>query len=558
MAAFLLLLSHGVLLMDHEPREVCNMKEILLLARNRFSRSLMRKALTMFFVLASSFALNAMPSDFYIHDQQYRFAHSDSRCSVQKLCYATTVLGEDNLDYSMNFVEFNDKGELFEQGELDAAIKQLNDARQNDGTVIVFIYIHGWHNNAGSRDQGKSQHNCGDNLYTGDVAKFENCGLKKIAETSRPTTPGKAPRVVGIYLAWHGTDFTLLPLIVPYYVPSYIFRRHYALTVGRTGMEPALRQILDVIRDHRKSYFVIAMGHSFGARALENADLVLDPKNTNPPKGLQVAKNPRQAENQPQEQPPLRPQLQPVSQAQPQLQPPPEPALEPRIEARPELQLQPPLGLLPSAELPIDLVFYVNAATSRYRTIRTVHDWDKQCKQSPSTEGCKEDPLYYAVSSRADVLTAIVMPIANFVFPAWTTDHLHLISAANTPWTQTHSIPERIPAPPQQLPANAFCFVTHDGHKNYLYEVKPKTSQPTIGFWLMNSDHWYTAVEGILHKIPALRKMVRHDWIISAHGDVWNGATFSMVHALIDEQSHGTKGALTCYGQTQGMQFAMH
>lgn len=533
------------------------MKETLSPARSRFSQCLMRKALMIFFVLASSLSLNAMPPDFYTHDQQYRFAPSDPRCSVQKLCYATTVLGKENRDYSINFVEFDDKGELFEQGELDAAIKQLNDARQNEGPVIVFIYVHGWHNNAGSRDQGKSQHNCGDNLYIGDVSKFENCGLKKIAETSPATTPGKAPRVVGIYLAWHGTDFTLLPLIVPYYVPSYIFRRHHALTVGRTGMEPALRQILEVIRENRKAYFVIAMGHSFGARALENADLVLDPVLPKPTGRVKVAKNPRQAANQPQQEPPLQPE--PQDQPQPQPRPPLalQPQLEPRLEARPELQLQPPIGLLPSAELPIDLVFYVNAATSRYRTIRTVHDWDKQCKQSPSTEGCKEDPLYYAVSSRADVLTAIVMPIANFVFPAWTTDHLHLISAANTPWTQTHSIPERIPAPPQQLPPNAFCFVTHGGGKDYLYEVKPKTNQAKIRFWLMNSDHWYTAVEGILHKIPALRKMVRHDWIISAHGDVWNGATFSMVHALIDEQRSGSKGALTCYGQTQGMQFSM-
>jgi hypothetical protein len=98
--------------------------------------------------------------------------------------------------------------------------------------------------------------------------------------------------------------------------------------------------------------------------------------------------------------------------------------------------------------LPVDLVFYANAATSHADTIRTQKSWDVTCKR-PDTPGCKNDPLYFAVSSRADILTAVVMPVANLIampvgFVLRGTSYsngYHLIAAANTPWMQTHEIP---------------------------------------------------------------------------------------------------------------------
>jgi len=80
--------------------------------------------------------------------------------------------------------------------------------------------------------------------------------------------------------------------------------------------------------------------------------------------------------------------------------------------------------------------FYVNAATSHSISLKTIKDWKEKCGSSSRPVGCDKDPLYLAVSSRADLLTAIVMPIANIVLFSPHTDQYHLISAANTPWLQ--------------------------------------------------------------------------------------------------------------------------
>jgi hypothetical protein len=532
----------------------------------------------------STSALAAAFPQLYIPDQRYRFSDPDDRCVRQQLCYSNPERGKGDNRYSLNFVEFNDKGNLFDAAELNAALTQLVDARNAGQHVIVFIYIHGWHNNAGERKNDPKKKNCSDNLYDGDVAKFENCGLQKIANLY-PSNPGaKAPRIVGIYLAWHGEDFTPWALLIPYYVPSYIFRRHSAYKVGQTGMERALEEICSVIKQDRSSYFVVAMGHSFGARALENADVMLDPAypqfgqfsgsnaTNDPPLSYPALQMPVFPE------PPTPTSLslrKEVSQTSAQI---------PLIPTRPsmislelpavtssgsirEAQLispQIPLGPLPSRELPIDLVFYVNAATSRYRTMKTVSDWNayRNAHCSPKAGvilaiGCDQDPLYFAVSSRADILTALVMPVANLVFPDWSTDRWHIISAANTPWMQTHSIPKRIESVPDTLNPDAFCFQTKDHNGAfYRYVVDPKDHKTPTPFWIMNSDHRYATLEGMLHKIPLFRRIVRDDWVISAHGDVWNRSVFSMVYALIETKNAPTAN-VTCYEDTRGKQLLM-
>lgn len=554
------------------------MKERLFPAQGHFPRCFRAHALFMLLgALIPSWAIAAKLPQVYVRDQQYRFSAADPRCQDRQLqlCYSKTEIADNPHNYSLNFIEFRDSGKLWDSAELDAALKQLDLARQNKERVIVFIYIHGWHNNAGDRDQGKGKRDCGENLYIGDVAKFEHCGLEKIAKIE-PTTPGAAPRVVGIYLAWHGTDFTLFPLLVPYYVPSYIFRRHSAYKVGQTGMERVLEQILGVIQQHRSSYFVVAMGHSFGARALENADIMLDPAY---PQFKQFSQS-KTTDAVPLSQPRLATSSSlesvtpaslslteeaPGTSVQIPLVPPRAALISAELRTKTvsglgeEAQLrtpQAPLGPLPSSELPVDLVFYVNAATSRNRTIKTVSDWDaylnSHCSSESQEVGCGQDPLYFAVSSRADILTALVMPIANVVFPDWSTDRWHIISAANTPWMQTHSIPTLIQNIPPTLDKDAFCFQTIGPNGTYYrYVVDPKDHKTPTPFWIMNSDHRYAALEGMLHKIPLLRGAVRHDWVISAHGDVWNRSVFSMIYALIETKTTYTANA-TCYEDTKG------
>lgn len=441
---------------------------------------------------------------FYVRQEQYRFDETDSRCSEQHLCSYEMHPGSGGHDYSLNFVEFKDDGDPFDDRQLAAARDQVRAARSNGQQATIFIYIHGWHNNAQERSQSKTA-DCSDNLYDGDVAKFRNCGLKVFADNSPPATPGAPPRVVGIYLAWHGTDFGWPPF---YYVPSYPFRRHYARNVGQTGMARALRSIFAVIQEQRDSYFVMAMGHSFGARVLEAADEVVDPKY-------------------------------------------PEAGIVSKIRSGAE----PLVSKSAVPRLPVDMFFYVNAATSNFISLKTIRDWREKCASPSPPVGCGQNPLYLAVSSRADILTAIVMPIANIVFFSPLTDGFHIIAAANTPWIQTHKIPRTTEKPTSDvLPANAFCFtVPASETENVYYEVDPKSGRTPAMFWAMNSDHWIASLEGMLHKIPLFRSLIAYRWVISSHGDVWNTGVFNMVRAVIEtEQTRALGGPVTCGQRTEG------
>jgi hypothetical protein len=462
---------------------------------------------------------------FYVFDKQHRFPNGNVHCpngfnvsgEIEHLCSSEPSHGYGDHDFSLNFIEFRDSGEPFDPTQLPAALAQLRDAgAKNSGKTIVFIYIHGWHNGADERPQADSA-DCGAHLYDGDVAKFRNCGLKVIAANYPPSSSGAPPRVVGIYLAWHGTDFGWPPFS---YVPSYPIRRGFARHVGLKGMAEALESIFSTIQENRDSYFVIAMGHSFGARVLEAADEFKHPSGEGDhPAG--------------EEKPPAA-----------------------GIMTKVRLHVSSPAyNQKKDDKLPVDLIFYVNAATSHFISRRTIAEWGAACKKDTSTPGCGPRPLYLAVSSRADVLTAIVMPIANIAFFWFPTDRYHIISAANTPWMQTHSIPRKVDGS-ESLPEYAFCFaIPTSPTQNDFYEVDPKKGRVPAIFWDMNTDHWDASLLEILHVIPGLRQMTNRHWVISSHGDVWNTGVFNMVYAVIDsERARADQEQVTCGPQRTNSQ----
>lgn len=453
---------------------------------------------------------------FYTRQQRYRFGPADPRCSVQKHCNLEIPKSG---DYSLNFIEFKDDGTPYE-GQTDAALDQLYAAlNANDGNVLVFIYIHGWHNSAEERTQKKDR-DCAQRLYTGDVDKFRYCGLEILAKNppnllNSSHEPAAAPRIVGIYLAWHGWDFGWPPLV---WVPSYYLRMPKARSIGLSGMNTALDRIFKAIdaypKNPNKPHLTIAMGHSFGARALEAALDGLPKGSASPSRKRGILQQYREKESRPR-------------------------ASNSRLGPDP---------------LPVDLVFYVNAATSNADTIRTQNSWDSTCKPDgdrvrdphPDIKGCKDDPLYFVVSSRADILTAVVMPVANLIaMPvgfalrgANYSNGYHLISAANTPWMQTHEIPVHEVTPSANAPVEGFCFVVPaKDEPDFTYVVEPKPRRAPYKFWVMNSDHWSASLLGFAHKTHLFHKTVQRRWIISSHGDVWNTGVFNMVRSVIDTQT---------------------
>jgi len=432
-------------------------------------------------------------AQFYIRDQQYRFQADQPECREYGFCAYEEHRFGDHHDFSLNFIEVKGDGTFFDQRQLDSALDQIEKASFKDPATgeprqkpLVFIYIHGWHNNAEERENSASA--ACPNL-TGDVAKFRDCGLPILA-SDYPTKEGAPPAVVGIYLAWHGTDFTPAG-VVTYIVPSYMLRRYAANHVGQTGMCNAVGQILDKAKDRQK-YVVALMGHSFGARVLENALQVIAP-------------NGKCADN------PLMRYRQRIAKITGQ---PDTPALSPDVV---------------NATAPADLIFYINAAAPNTFTRKTINAWNSSCPKGGVTDYaiCSANPFYVSVTSHTDFATGLVMPIANIAFFWWPVSlkppnfEITPLSAANTPWMHTHHDPKDLkahPCPPAK--PNAVCFpvqIASKGPSVYIenYDIEPLRDKKYL-FWIMNLGHYFSR----------------------NHGDVWNPKIFSMVHALLQHNDN--------------------
>ena len=409
----------------------------------------------------------SLHAQFLVKDQEYRCPPSAESCNsphhLSSVEERTTTKGN---RFTINFVEYNDKGELWNKQELSDALAQVRSARA-DGSqnVLVMVYIHGWQNNADDVP-GSCQ----------DVCKFRDTLLVTLADEQAES--GKPLKVVGIYLAWRGLSFTVEPFK---HIVSYWPRRGVARHVGQTGMYDALTQIEHVIAEKRQNYVLVLAGHSFGARVLENAADTSDRRHI----GFMLdymAKERTLANQQ---------QIKSVD------------AFSEESRAL-------------NTNLPADLIFYVNAATASTVTRRTIRDIRQTCQDTPSAPICGADPFYLAVTSHADLPTGIIMPIANLVFPALTSDALHLISAANTPSLHTHADPAPINECPQVQGPNV-CFTVAKGPPSVKKSVDRIPGKEQIPgkkadpFWIFN---------------------VGKD-VSDSHGDVWNAAVTDLVTQVI-------------------------
>src|SRR5271154_4265301 len=88
--------------------------------------------------------------------------------------------------YKLAFIEFGDQGSALDTSQRAAALEVIHKSER----PLLFVYIHGWQNNANS----------------GDVCRFEHF----IDTVSRfPEVTGRKLNVIGVYIAWRGKDITL-------------------------------------------------------------------------------------------------------------------------------------------------------------------------------------------------------------------------------------------------------------------------------------------------------------------------------------------------------------
>ena len=163
---------------------------------------------------------------------------------------------ESNRLYSLAFVEFNDKGELWAKDQVDQALKAIDHADEiSKHHAVVVTFIHGWKNNARQTNNNVHDFRVQLNRIAADVCKDDknDCG------------------VVGIYLAWSGDsisrDWNTLRTL------TYFDRRNTAAKVASMPIGDALFSIMKRAKDGpgRASNLSVVVGHSFGGLILEYA-----------------------------------------------------------------------------------------------------------------------------------------------------------------------------------------------------------------------------------------------------------------------------------------------
>ena len=118
---------------------------------------------------------------------------------------------------------------------------------------LLFVYIHGWQNNAES----------------GDVCRFEHF----LDSVSRfPAITGRKINVIDVYIAWRGVDLNL---------PVFKFltfwnRKSAGSTIAaQNGCLATLSELALAARAPDKTYhFCVLLGHSFGGLVLRTQFLI--------------------------------------------------------------------------------------------------------------------------------------------------------------------------------------------------------------------------------------------------------------------------------------------
>ena len=97
-----------------------------------------------------------------------------------------SVRGPKDGRYKLAFIEFGDQGSALDTSQRTAALQVIKEAKR----PLLFVYIHGWQNNANSRDVCRFEH------FLDTVSQF-------------PEVRAAKGNVIGVYVAWRGIDITL-------------------------------------------------------------------------------------------------------------------------------------------------------------------------------------------------------------------------------------------------------------------------------------------------------------------------------------------------------------
>jgi hypothetical protein len=168
-----------------------------------------------------------------------------------------SVRGPTDGRYKFAFIEFGDQGSALDTSQRTAALQVIGEAKR----PLLFVYIHGWQNNANS----------------GDVCRFEHF----IDTVSRyPEITGRKINVIGVYVAWRGEDITLP---VAKFLTFWSRKGAGGTIAAQNGVLATISELALAARAPEKAYHhCVLLGHSFGGLVLENtiSHSILDASST--------------------------------------------------------------------------------------------------------------------------------------------------------------------------------------------------------------------------------------------------------------------------------------
>jgi hypothetical protein len=156
-----------------------------------------------------------------------------------------SVRGPTDGRYKLAFIEFGDQGSMQDPSQLAAALQVIGKAER----PLLFVYIHGWQNNANS----------------GDVCRFEHF----IDTMSRfPETTGRKLNLIGVYIAWRGRDLTVPGLSL---LTFWSRKAAGEIVAAQNGCLAAISELALAARaPDKKWHHCVLLGHSFGGLVLGN------------------------------------------------------------------------------------------------------------------------------------------------------------------------------------------------------------------------------------------------------------------------------------------------
>jgi hypothetical protein len=168
-----------------------------------------------------------------------------------------SVRGPKDGRYKLSFIEFGDQGSALDTSQRTAALRVIHEAKR----PLLFVYIHGWQNNANS----------------GDVCRFEHF-MDTVSQF--PEVRAAHGNVIGVYIAWRGIDITLP---VAKFLTFWSRKATGETIAAQNGCLATISELALAARAPDKQlHRCILLGHSFGGLVLENtiSHSILDASST--------------------------------------------------------------------------------------------------------------------------------------------------------------------------------------------------------------------------------------------------------------------------------------